>query len=222
MPCPQSDPARDGFRLDAGQGRFGLGLDKRGRRMPTSPCIFLVSLGGGHDRCGVYADRPVVCRTYPTAMTAGLVGQREDVLCPPASWPEPTLRRPSWRVALQRQRMHFDLYYEVVARWNAWAATMPARQSLPFGFYLDYLINVYERIAILADEEDQAGPVAAAVTTWGQLPAAEADGTIRLRPGQTPWVDYLMAARGVIDSFFPEIEPQPLMALNLAAANPGS
>ena len=50
-------------------------------------CVFLLHLGEGINRCGIYAERPMVCRTYPTDMTrfGVMVGNPPDI-CPPGEW----------------------------------------------------------------------------------------------------------------------------------------
>src|SRR5438270_9699051 len=102
---PQEDSAIDGFYLQAGSKPYGLALDKQGKFGRTQPCVFLMHLGEGNDRCGIYNDRPTVCRAYPMALWSDVVYQRKDSLCPPDSWPVKEVLRPSWRAALQRFHM---------------------------------------------------------------------------------------------------------------------
>jgi hypothetical protein len=191
------------------------------------------------------------------------VVQRSNVLCPPDAWPEGEIRRPEWREAVQRQRMHFEVYYHVVARWNArvnaagaeqrfaaptyvatgrgdWRATSAPGRRFALREYLDYLLNVYTRLAALdaavgeaelarvrdawgiVPREGRPAPAEAppAPAVAGDAPQAEGDDLARLAalhiaPGAHPWLDYLRRARRVIDSFYPEIPPQPLSVLLL-------
>jgi Fe-S-cluster containining protein len=260
---PQNPPGRDGFQLEPNGAPYGLMLDKAGPLKHTQPCVFLLQLGGGRDRCGIYAERPVVCQSYPMAFRHRHVVQRNNVLCPPDAWPEEEVRRPEWREAVQRQRMHFEVYYQVVARWNArvnaagaekrfagptyvatgrgdWRATSAPGRRFALREYLDYLLNVYTRLAGLDAAVGEA-ELARVRDAWGIVPREgqpasseprpapagdeaaplTADGerarlaALHIAPGAHPWLDYLRRARRVIDSFYPEIPPQPLSVLLL-------
>jgi Fe-S-cluster containining protein len=139
----------DGFVLEPGGPSFSLMLDKQGPLRLKQPCVFLVHLAGGHDRCGIYADRPVVCRAYPMALWQGRVGQRNQTLCPPGSWSAQDRQQPAWRVALLHQDLQFDLYAAVVARWNARVQAAAEGRRFALTEYLSYVLNVYDRIAAL-------------------------------------------------------------------------
>lgn len=219
--CPQETPGWDGFRLERDGPAYGLALDKRGRFRPRAPCIFLLELAGGHSRCGIYPHRPVVCASYPAALVAQRVAERQDALCPPDSWPEAALARPAWRASLQRLRMQYDLYYEAVTRWNARVATLPAGQHRPLHEYYSYVINVYDRLAALGEElgEEALQRVTAA---WPHdwLPREEG-GNVAVRQGEHPWFDYLVQARAVIDSYYPHLPPAPLTTVARALATDG-
>jgi Fe-S-cluster containining protein len=258
---PQNPPGRDGFQLEPNGAPYGLMLDKAGPLKHTQPCVFLLQLGGGRDRCGIYAERPVVCQSYPMAFRRRDVVQRTNVLCPPDAWPEGEIRRPEWREAVQRQRMHFEVYYHVVARWNArvnaagaeqrfaaptyvatgrgdWRATSAPGRRFALREYLDYLLNVYTRLAALdaavgeaelarvrdawgiVPREGPPAPAPAVAAVAGDASQGEGDDLARLAalhiaPGAHPWLDYLRRARRVIDFFYPEIPPQPLSVLLL-------
>src|SRR5437868_9253283 len=110
----QEEGSLDGFRLDAEDVLHGMALDKQDTFSANKSCVFLVHLGDGHDRCGIYEHRPVTCREYPMAMWSNTVFLRGDVLCLPNSWPLAQVLKPSWRLALQRFHMHFDIYREVL------------------------------------------------------------------------------------------------------------
>jgi Fe-S-cluster containining protein len=189
---PQDKPSRDGFLLDAAGPAYGLMLDKQGPLRVKQPCVFLLRLPDGSSRCGIYADRPVVCQTYPMGLWHDDVIIRDKVLCPPDAWPGGEVRRPAWRAAIQRQRLHFDVYYQVVARWNARVTASPAtRFSLPafvstsdrgtwraasnpgrpFALreFFDYLLNVYDRLARL-DEAIGEAELDRIRAGWGSVP----------------------------------------------------
>jgi hypothetical protein len=48
--------------------------------------------------------------------------------------------------------MHFDIYYEVVARWNARVTAQPPTAQFELPEYLSYLLNVYDRLAALDND----------------------------------------------------------------------
>ena len=224
--CPQDEPRRDGFLLEATGPTFGLMLDKQGPLRAKRPCVFLLRLAGGFDRCGIYSHRPVVCQAYPMALLRGETVQRDNVLCPPDSWPPDQVRRPAWRAALQRQRMHFDIYRQVVLRWNARVAAHPAH-VFRLAEYFSYVLNVYDRLAGL-DSELEPDELSRVQDSWGALPGSavlqEAGGhgqrQIDVDSAACPWLDYALHAKSIIDRYFPEVEAQPLR-LPLAADEAG-
>lgn len=213
--CPQEDPGFDGFRLAADRPAYGLALDKQGRFNPTQPCVFLMLLGQGHTRCGVYNERPSVCRAYPMSIWNNRMFRMPESLCPPGGWPEDEPERPSWRKVLQRLYRHMDVYNEVVARWNARVAAALERNpdaSFTLHEYFSYLLNLYDRLDTLETQigEEELKKIQA---HWPASPRPNLAGEVKIQSGEHPWLEYLMAVRGVIDSFYPEIEPQPLLAL---------
>jgi Fe-S-cluster containining protein len=48
-------------------------------------------------RCGIYEDRPLVCRIYPAEINPSVVLRRENKICPPEAWTDdgPLLQRDS-------------------------------------------------------------------------------------------------------------------------------
>jgi Fe-S-cluster containining protein len=210
--CPQAEPGLDGFHLDHESPAFGLALDKRGAFEPTKPCVFLVQLGGDHARCGVYDHRPAVCRAYPMSIWQQQVRFMDNILCPPNSWSEDEVRRPSWRASMQRLYMHLDIYHEVVARWNARVARASQDAEFTLHEYFSYLMNVYDRLFVLESEVgDEA--MAHIQANWPTSPRPDIDPeTAQEQRAHIPWVDYLLASREMIDQFYPEIAPQPVIA----------
>lgn len=212
---PQKRPGWDGFQLEPDGPRHSLALDKQGPFRPKQPCVFLIELGGGHARCGIYFHRPVVCQTYPMEVWDGVVVERADALCPPGSWPAAMVAQPAWRAAQQRLRMHYDLYYEVVARWNARVADAAPGTSFGVPEYFSYLLNVYDRLARLTVEVG-ATALATIEATWAVLPERTGPGPLRVSTAEHPWLDYLSRARDLIDAFYPAIPPQPSITLRRA------
>lgn len=218
---PLPRPTVETFRLNREGFNFGLALDKQGKFEPNRPCVFLTQLGGGHARCGVYAHRPVVCQSYPMVLYRQRVVQRKDSLCPPDSWSEVEKLRPEWRAKLQRVDMAFDVYHEIVARWNARLEIAPSGTTFPLSAYLNYLMNVYDRLAALDVQVGEAA-LARIEANWSSLPE---DGNIageNIDHDAFPWISYLGAAREIIDSFYPEIGPRPSPALARASSRRGA
>jgi Fe-S-cluster containining protein len=216
--CPQDEPHRDSFFLEHGGPAYGLMLDKKGPLKAKRPCVFLMQLGGGHDRCGIYDHRPVVCQAYPMALSHGDVTRREGVLCPSDAWTTDEVRRPAWRRALQRQRLCFDVYRQVVLRWNARVKGHPGAR-FAMGEYFTYLLNAYDGLARL-DERLGTEGMAAVEAGWGVWPpgTVASDGSIAPTPPTSPtqindgaWLEYAHDVKEILDRFYPEIAAQPLV-----------
>jgi Fe-S-cluster containining protein len=197
VPYPISEERTEGFKLEADGPQLALTLDKRGQFRRNGPCVFLLSLGG-HDRCGIYADRPVVCHAYPFVSKGLALGFRTSPLCPAGAWSEGNLLERRRRRDVNRAEMQYDIYGEVVARWNARVeAAGPGRE---FGMteYYSYLINVYEGLARI---DDALGPdeVERVVMSWRMAPRPE--------DPESAWLDYVDRARALVDSFYPDVPP---------------
>jgi Fe-S-cluster containining protein len=217
VPYAAKSLGTESFRLQSGGPGFGLALDKRGRFKPGQPCVFLLELAGGEARCGVYADRPLVCQTYPMSLWSGLVSERKDALCPPDSWSSAAVTRLSWRRGLQRLRMQWDLYAEVVARWNARVDVHPGERFSILEYY-SYLLNVYDRISIL-DRELGDAVLSQAEADWPCLPRAPLDPAALAAGGERPWLVYLARARRIVGAFYPELPPLPPRLMATTAAD---
>jgi Fe-S-cluster containining protein len=201
------DPDPDTFRLTHGGTPYRLVLEKRGVFEPTAPCVFLLELGGGHSRCGVYNDRPSVCRTYPTKFSDDVVALNSDVRCPPDSWSAEDIALRHWRDAHRRMRFQLDVYIEVVSRWNARIDTMPPESKSTVSEYLDYLLNVYTGLAAL-DATIETAELERVVLEWRSA-ASRGDTSESSR-----WLKYFRDARVVIDGFFPTVAPLPLLVVS--------
>jgi Fe-S-cluster containining protein len=146
----QPEPANDGFLLEPGGWPQGLALDKRGEFQPSAPCVFLVELGGGHARCGIYEHRPGVCRTYPMALRGVTRTIRDDRLCPPDAWTGDELKASRWQPDLRSYGIEWERYVEVVDGWNR-RVQAGTRASVPR--YLEYLMNAYDRMQAAPREQ---------------------------------------------------------------------
>jgi Fe-S-cluster containining protein len=153
------------FRLDHGDRRFDLALDKVAAAEPSAPaasrpCVFLLEAGGVR-RCGIHAHRPYVCQTYPAYLDDGVVVVREDVLCPSGGWKLTHMDVGSWKRRLDTFQLEIDLYRDVVEVWNQRVlGSAPGRVFSPLEFFA-YLLNVYGAME----------PVRAALGDLGELAA---------------------------------------------------
>jgi len=217
---PHETLACDSFLLGVDLPPFGLALDKRGRGRQgqfraNSPCIFLIGLQDGSERCGMYADRPLACQAYPMSIWGGEVYQRRDVLCPANSWRLDAAQQANWRGMFKRLRMHFDVYADVVARWNARVTAAGPGARFDAREFFGYLMNVYDRLERHSSSVG-ADAIDLVITSWPELPRAQPDVGIANRLGPSdetsPWLAYLRSAREIIDGFYPDIPSQPFPA----------
>jgi Fe-S-cluster containining protein len=197
------NPDPETFRLRRDGIQFRLALEKRGEFVPDGPCVFLVELGGGHSRCGIYPDRPHACQVYPMSISRGILGVGANVLCPPDSWLEEDLALRHWRDAHRRMRRHWDVYIEVVRRWNAYIDALDVREQSSLTDYLTYLMNVYAALADL-DARIAPGDLIAVDREWRNAPTDA---------GPPLWLRYFRELRDVIDGFFPRIAPLPMLVV---------
>jgi Fe-S-cluster containining protein len=194
-------PSADGFKLGADGPSLGLMLDKRGKLALKRACVFLLDLGGGHSRCGIYGDRPVVCRAYPMVAPQGHLGLRPGALCAPGAWSDAQIGQPAWRVKVARVHFAFDVYRGVVAQWNERVAD--ARGTVfTLSEYLSYIFNVYAAIASL---ESALGPekMDRIALTWRHAPSNACDlEDLRDQSDRYPWVDYLFRLREIVERYY--------------------
>jgi Fe-S-cluster containining protein len=211
----------DGFRLVADGPIYALMLDKRGRLKVKQACIFLVTLADTETRCGIYADRPAVCRSYPMIWQKGRIDYRPKALCPPGGWAEDEPRRASWRRNVQRTELCFDVYLEVLNRWNT-RVKRAAGRSFHYREFYSYLLNVYDRLAAL-DATMSPAVLERIADTWAIFPGPDANlPDLRPQTEAHPWVDYLYRVREIVDTFYPEIPPLPFHEAVTEAPEPES
>ena len=122
VPTSFGDPP-DGFRVDTTGRTYRLSLDKRRSGAAAGWCTFWMPVGDGLGRCGIYALRPGVCRTYPATLVDGEVALRSDILCPDGSWEVGGgLFSEQWRGRAERQYAELEIDAYVNRRWNESAA----------------------------------------------------------------------------------------------------
>jgi len=118
-------------------------------------CGFLVGLAPGVDRCGVYAHRPMVCRTFPTDLTAlGVMVGNPLAICPPGAWTQARADLAGLARLHARARHERRLHAEFLVAWNA-AARPPI--ASPFEAVTEAMLTFW-------DHHMNARAVVAAVT----------------------------------------------------------
>jgi Fe-S-cluster containining protein len=206
----EGDKFNDGFILQPDEKPRYLALDKRGKFDRFKPCTFLVDLANGSGRCGIYEHRPAACRVYPMTLNDGAVDLHESIVCTPGNWTPEEVRHRRWVSMLRESYMEFDIYGEVVKRWNTRVAYAGGAE-LTLKDFLNYIMNAYSRIAEI--ERDTPPTTLSRVReTWPLPPRRGAFmDEVRLCRGDVPWLDYLMSAREAIDAIYPQLPPQPLL-----------
>jgi hypothetical protein len=137
--------ARDLGAFRFGDGHASLVLEKN----PSDDRAFLVRLGGGQKRCGAYASRPIVCRTYPMTLDRGRIAVRDDVVCSPADWDLATISEPAWRSDLKTYAREWEIYARAIAAWN--------RSTLDgLAAYYAFVMRAFENIDALGRDANGA------------------------------------------------------------------
>ncbi len=104
-------------------------------------CTFLVLVAG--QPCGIYADRPAVCRVYPMQLDEATIAVRDDVTCRPAYWDLTRLEPAPYLDAIRLQHCEWRIFERTVAVWNRTFAGSDAAMAEAFTAYLD---RAYARI----------------------------------------------------------------------------
>lgn len=134
VPWQEPKPSELGLRLDASENRYLTILPRH--PLEQSACAFLVHLSDGVKRCGVYADRPLVCEVYPFEMKYGTVDLRADVRCAPDDWNLATLDYRGRRTTFDRYNAEVTAAARIAADWNA--RPEPREHATAFAEYLAF------------------------------------------------------------------------------------
>lgn len=141
---PEQYPTPTGFLLRPGGQTYAIALRHQYDRRNERPCIFLMHLREGVQRCGIYAHRPRACQTYPMQLKPTGVVLREDMLCPRGSWSGIADHPEEWRERLLSQDHEWDCYAAVVQAWNTAVRQRPADSGFVLDQYLAYLVAAYD------------------------------------------------------------------------------
>ncbi len=149
---PEDYPTPAGFLLRPGGPTFAIALRHQYDRRNERPCIFLLQLREGIQRCGIYAHRPLACQTYPMQLQLAGVVPRADMLCPAGSWMGIGERPDEWRERLVQQDSEWERYALVVQAWNTAVRTRPADAGYVLDQYLAYLLAAYDTLNALTNQ----------------------------------------------------------------------
>ncbi|HMA35835.1 MAG TPA: hypothetical protein VKY74_15320 [Chloroflexia bacterium] len=140
-------PRRDAFQLAPAGPYFRIALAKQATRRKKSPppCIFLLRTRSGYHRCGLGADRPQVCHTFPADMVNGILYIQPESGCTCRRWTLADVEIAEETAAVRERQRDSEEYCGVVARWNATLATDPAPRA--FTDYCDYVLAAYDALA---------------------------------------------------------------------------
>ncbi len=153
---PEDYPTATGYILRPSGPTYSLALRHHEGRRNDIPCVFLMQLREGVQRCGIYDSRPSACRTYPMRLNEQRIAPRDDMLCPPDSWNIPALDRSIWRERVERQEWEWDLYGRVVKAWNEAVQRHPPTAGFVVTQYTEYLLNAYDHLEALRAESSEA------------------------------------------------------------------
>jgi Fe-S-cluster containining protein len=157
VPTSYGNPP-DGFRVDTTEQTYRLSLDKHRSGPSAGWCTFWMPFDGGRGRCGIYALRPGVCRTYPATLRDGEVAVRPDIMCPEGSWAASSdLFSARWRTRAERQYAELEIDAYLNRQWNE-VAELTAVPEDGYRRYLDWSFAVYQQLADEAGVLDNATP----------------------------------------------------------------
>lgn len=196
-----SEPKVPSFKLDHGDDWWSMVLTKAPSRRKHRPCIFLVETPGGYRRCGIYALRPDVCRVYPLRHSRGVLGLRDDRLCPERSWNLASMDLAPWRTAFLRDALEDAIYGRVLERWNCFVDSSPAEVRLHPLVFIDYLINAYDRLQPMREALRPTWP--SVLAYFGEVIRRGLSPWDRLGNGLSPTPEWALLAEGVEDALDP-------------------
>lgn len=119
-PWEEPEPSPFGLQLDGSTRRYVPILQQHARE--SGACAFLAHVSPEIKRCGVYADRPLVCRVYPFEVRVGSVDVRRDARCAEGAWDLATFDYRGKADEFETYVAENEATVRLVARWNERAA----------------------------------------------------------------------------------------------------
>lgn len=124
-------------------------------REDSTTCTFLIELPGGTGRCGVYPDRPDVCRNFPIQMRHAVPSVIEGIPCPPGCW-EP-VDEAAWAPVLDHAELEWRIYETTLERWDGWAARRSSREPAEPAVLFAWLADLYIRLETIRADVGEEG-----------------------------------------------------------------
>lgn len=134
-PWEEPEPSPFGVRLDGSPRRYVPILQRHARE--AGACAFLAHVSPEVKRCGIYADRPLVCRVYPFEVRVGSVDVRRDARCAEGAWDLATFDYRAKADEFETYVAENEATVRLVARWNE--RVIPADADLGFAAYLAFV-----------------------------------------------------------------------------------
>ncbi len=145
VPSAFGDPP-EGFRVDQSGQTYRMCLDKQRDNGSAGWCTFWMPFGDGMGRCGIYALRPGVCRTYPATLIDGEVAVRGGILCPDGAWGRDSmLHTDLWRGRVEQQYAELEIDAYVNRRWNH-SAFFTTDPHDGYRRYLEWIFSAYAQL----------------------------------------------------------------------------
>jgi len=133
--------ASDAFRLVADGPLFQVALAKRGKvGAKGAPCFFLWRLADGHAQCGLGSLRPLVCRSYPAALSDGMLVAWAPA-CTCRRWSVLDLDEPEDRRLVEQTLSEAEEYSAIVAAWNDELSEWPTGRD--YHDFCRYVLDAY-------------------------------------------------------------------------------
>ena len=135
--------------LDHSGQMFRLALAKQAtrRKKTPGPCTFLLRTRGGFHRCGLGDLRPLVCKSFPSDLMAGVLCVRNDLGCTCRTWALADVDIAEERALVEAREEEAAEYHEVVAHWNAIVASASPDERFSFIDYCAFIMDAYDEIA---------------------------------------------------------------------------
>lgn len=134
------------FQLDGSGKSYHMALNMNEGADGSRRCIFGLYLPHGQFRCGIYALRPVGCRSYPFVLERGELAIKPRALCPEGVWALDDDDVRSLKAQLGQSDMEFCIYGLLVASWNEQVAQKPPLETLDFHPFVNFVMDVYDRL----------------------------------------------------------------------------